>query len=563
MLKSPNEETLAGLFFVAALLIFVDTAIAENKPVTDEQLRQGTEDTSGWYHYGGNYENWRYSPLEKINRTNVAKLAPAWIFQTGIPGQMANSPVVADGVLYVTSAYNHLWALDARTGDALWYYQHSLPADLRLCCGPANRGVAIHGDRVFMATLDAHLVAINRDSGDVEWQIKLAAHDKGFSATGAPLIVGDLVITGVGGGEYGARGFIDAYDVATGERRWRRYVVPAKGEPGNETWAGDSWKTGGGPTWATGSYDPEQNLLLWPTGNPSPDWDGDVRAGDNLYSNSVLALKPETGEIVWHFQFTPHDVWDFDATNGLVVAELGLADGPKRVVLQPNRNGYVYMLDAKSGKFLRGTQYVDRLNWSKGLTAEGRPVVDEDYLPLAGGNPRYVCPGTAGGHNGSFTYAFNGRTLFVPSIESCVKPETASMPFKEGDPYWGGSPGATEGEDGSSYGIFLAIDALTGERLWRHKDPHPFFGGALATGGGLVFSGNQRGYALALNAESGDVLWKFQTGSSIRGQPVTWELDGRQYVAIGSGSGGAVPSFMGTPDVVTTGSALVIFAIPE
>jgi alcohol dehydrogenase (cytochrome c) len=563
MLTNTVKNTCAAVLITLTFAIVAGRAVADSGHVTDRQLQQGTRDTSGWYHYGGNYENWRFSPLARINRTNVAKLAPAWIFQTGVPGQMANSPIVADGRLYVTSAYNHVWALDARTGDPLWHYQYDLPADVRLCCGPANRGVAIHGKHVFMATLDAHLVALDRDSGKVVWETEIDDYAKGFSATGAPLVVGDLVITGVAGGEYGARGYVDAYALATGERRWRRYVVPVAGEPGNDTWGGDSWKTGGGPTWATGSYDPKLNLLLWPTGNPAPDWDGDARPGDNLYTNSVLALNPQSGELVWYFQFTPHDVWDYDATNGLVVADLELGGEPRRVVLQPNRNGYLYMLDATSGQFLRGTQYVDRLNWSKGLTAAGRPIVDKDYLPLPGGNPRFVCPGVAGGHNGSFTYAFDGRTMFVPVIESCVKPETVPMEYTEGEPYWGGGPGATEGEDGSSYGIFVALDAASGRILWRHEDAHPFFGGALATGGDLVFSGNQNGYALAFDAQSGEVLWKFQTGSSIRSQPVTWEADGRQYVAIGSGSGGVVPSFMGTPEVITTGSALVVFALPQ
>lgn len=551
------------LLLLLASLLCQGSIATDTKPITAEQLRLGTKDTSGWYHYGGNLENWRYSSLQQINRSNVAELTPAWIFQTGIPGQMTNSPIVADGVLYVTSVFNHLWALDARSGEAIWYYQHTLPGDLRLCCGPANRGVAVSGNLVYMATLDAHLVALNRETGEVVWNVEIADHKSGYSATGAPLVVADMVVTGVGGGEYGARGFVDAYDASSGKRRWRRHTVPAKGEKGNDTWAGDSWKTGGGPTWATGSYDPKQNLILWPTGNPAPDWDGDARLGDNLYTNSVLAIKPTTGEIVWHFQFTPHDVWDFDATNNLVVADLELADGNQRVVLQANRNGYLYMLDAQTGKFLRGTQYVDRLNWSSGLDSNGRPKVDERYLPVPGGNPNYVCPGVAGGNNGSFTYAFNGRHLFVPSIESCTKPEVSPTEFEEGEPYWGGGPGITEADDGSSYGILVAIDALTGKISWRYEDSYPFFGGALATAGGLVFSGDQKGYALALDADSGKLLWKFQTGSAIRGQPVTWEMDGRQYVAIGSGAGGVVPTFLGTPELRTTGSSLVVFALPK
>ena len=277
----------------------------------------------------------------------------------------------------------------------------------------------------------------------------------------------------------------------------------------------------------------------------------------------MLALRPDSGELVWHFQFTPHDVWDFDATNGLVVTDLQLPQGMRRVVLQPNRNGYAYMLDAVTGQYLRGTQYVDRLNWSTGLDDSGRPVVDEKYLPIDGGNPNFVCPGVAGGNNGSFTWAFNGRLMFIPSIESCTKPERSPMEFEEGEPYWGGGPGITEGDDQSSYGIIVAVDAATGKIVWRHKDDYPFVAGALSTGGSLVFSGNQLGYALALDADTGELLWKFQTGSSIRSQPVTWEMNGRQYIAIGSGAGGIVPSFMGSPDLHTTGSALIVFALPE
>ena len=545
---------------VSYCLLFSSTVVAGED--SNKRLQMGTDDTSGWYHYGGNYENWRYSSLDQVNRNNVKQLTPAWVFQTGIPGQMANSPIVADGVLYVTSTHNHLWALDALSGEPLWHYQHNLPADLRLCCGPTNRGVAILGDLVFMATLDAHLVALNRETGEVIWNVETGDHKIGFSATGAPLVVDELVIMGVGGGEYGARGYIDAYEAGSGKRKWRRYVVPAAGEPGNETWAGDSWKTGGGPTWSTGAYDSKLKLLLWPTGNPAPDWDGDSRLGDNLYTNSLLALKPQTGELVWYFQFTPHDVWDFDATNGVAVADLALADGAKRVVLQPNRNGYAYMLDAASGKFLRGTQYVDRLNWATGLDKNGRPQIDKKYLPMAGGNPNFVCPGVAGGHNGSFTWAFNGRHMFVPSIESCVKPEIAKTEFVEGEPFWGGSPGITEGEDSSSYGVLVAIDAITGDVSWQYKDAYPLVGGALATGGGLVFSGNQQGYAFALDTDSGEMLWKFQTGSSIRSQPVTWEMNGRQFIAIGSGAGGLVPSYVGSPKIITTGSALMVFALP-
>jgi alcohol dehydrogenase (cytochrome c) len=534
-------------------------------PIADARLLAGTKDTSGWLMYGGNYENWRYSPLDKINRSNVKKLAAKWLFQTGIPGQFSGSPIVADGVLYVTAAYNNLYALDARSGEPLWHYEHEMPSDIRICCGPVNRGVAIAGNRVFMATLDARLMAFDRATGTVAWNIKMDDYKVGYSATSAPLVIGNKVISGIAGGEYGARGFIDAYDVETGKRIWRRYSIPGAGERGVETWAGDSWKTGGGPTWVTGSYDPHTNLLYWPTGNPSPDWNGDSRAGDNLYSNSVLALDPETGDLKWHFQYTPHDVWDYDATNGLVIDDLEIFGETVRAVIQPNRNGYAYALDAKSGKFLAGSQYTDRLNWSKGLDENGRPIVDPTRVPRAEGGTEMICPGNVGGNNGAYTYAWNPqhKLMYVPVIESCATMLKEAAVFVQGTPFWGGGPGTTEGETGVAYGTLVAIDPATGDIRWKYRDDLPMIGGALATAGGLIFSGNQKGYALALDDATGEVLWKFQTGSSIRSQPVTWEMDGRQYVAIPSGGGGIAAGIVGEPEITTMGNTLVVFALPE
>lgn len=532
--------------------------------VTAERLAKGTDDPSSWLMYGGNFENWRYSSLADINRDNVKKLQAAWLFQTGIPGQLESAPVVADGILYFTASHNNLYALNARTGESLWHYAHEMPSDLRICCGPTNRGVAIAEDKVFMATLDARLLALDRASGEVVWNVELDDYKEGYSATAAPLVVKGLVMIGIAGGEYGARGFIDAFDVATGERRWRRYTIPVAGEPGVESWAGDSWKTGGGPPWVTGTYDPVNDLLYWPTGNPSPDWNGDPRAGDNLYSNSALALDPDSGEMKWYFQYTPHDVWDYDATNGLIVVDT-LHDGQLvRAVVQPNRNGYLYVLDAENGKFLHAMQYVDRLNWAKGLDEGGRPIVDEQYVPMDGGNPEYICPGNVGGNNGSFTYAYSAATklVYVPTIESCGKMEKALTVFVNGTPFWGGGPGVMEGEDGSSYGHISAIDPASGEIKWRYEDPYPLVGGALATAGGVVFSGNQQGYALALDDTTGKVLWKFQTGSTVRSQPITYTVDGRQYVAIGSGGGGLAVTLVGEVPRRTLGSTLVVFALP-
>lgn len=549
----------------AALISTTLVHAAELPAVTPARLADSPNSSADWLLYGGNYANWRYSALADINRENIGKLVPVWIFQAGVQGQVAVSPVVADGVMYFTAAYNNLYALDAVSGKLLWHYEHQMPSDLRLCCGPANRGVAIAGDKLYMATLDARLIAFERTTGKVIWNIVMDDYKVGYSATGAPLIIKDRVIIGSGGGEFAARGFIDAYDVDTGKRRWRRYTVPAAGEPGVETWAGESWKTGGAPAWVTGTYDADLNLLYWSTGNPSPLFNGDARTGDNLYSDSVLALNPDTGELRWHFQYTPHDVWDYDATNGLIVIDIQHAGKTVRAVAQPNRNGYLYVLNAATGKFINGAQYVEKLNWAKGLDANGRPRVDKSLYPVANTARGMVCPGSLGGNNGSFTYAYSASTrlMYVPTIESCLALVKEGGAFKRGDVFLGGSIGDTDGTTLKSYGHLSAIDPESGNIKWRYRDKYPLVGGALATGGGLVFTGNQEGYALALDDMSGKVLWKFQTGSGIRSQPITFKLDRRQFVAIASGTGGIAVSMIGEPPLRTLGSALLVFALPR
>ena len=535
------------------------------KPVTQERLLKGTDEVSSWLMYGGNYQNWRFSPLKDVNRQNAKKLQAAWIFQTGIPGQLEAAPIVADGVMYLVASFNHVYALDAVTGEPLWKYDHPLPDDLRICCGPTNRGVAIADDKVFLGTLDARMVALDRKTGAVAWNVKMDEYNVGYSSTAAPLVIKDKVIIGIAGGEYGARGFIDAYDIKSGERKWRRYTIPAAGEKGVETWEGDSWKTGGGPAWVTGSYDPDQNLLYWATGNPSPDWNGDSREGDNLYTNSVLALDPDNGDLKWYFQFTPHDVWDYDATNGLFLLDVERSGQKVKALAQPNRNGFLYVLDRTSGKYLHSGVYVDQLNWATGLDETGRPKVDPKYLPQSGGNPEFICPGNVGGQNGSYTAAYSPSTkyMYVPVIESCGKMEKGTSIFIQGIPFWGGGPGVMQGDDQSSYGHLSAIDPTTGAIKWRYKDEYPLVGGTLATAGGLVFTGNQTGYALAFDDTTGELLWQFQTGSTVRGQPVTYKIGGRQFVAVPSGGGGLAVSLVGENPLGTKGSAVTVFALPQ
>ena len=532
-------------------------------PVDDQALRAAPSDPAAWLHFGGNYQSWRHSPIERLTPASAADLKLAWMAQTGVPGQLEASPVVYDGILYLTSASNRLLALDAATGALHWRYDHPLPDDLRLCCGPANRGVAIAGDVVVMATLDAKVVALGRKTGQIVWETVIDDYAAGFSATSAPLVVGDVLVIGVGGGEYGVRGYFDGYDVRTGERRWRHYTIPAAGEAGVETWAGDSYLHGGGATWSTGSYDPRTDTLFWTTGNPSPDWNGDDRLGDNLYSDSVLAVDPATGERKWHFQFTPHDVWDYDGNSEIWVVDIAIDGETVPVLAQANRNGYLYLLDRRDGRFLRATQYTDQLNWGT-VGPGGRPAVDPATMPSENPEVR-VCPGLAGGNNAAYAGAVNPDLglAFVPVIESCMMFRKAPAVLRPGIPFFGGSPIQVDNNAGDAYGHLSAIDLATGEIRWQYRDPYPMMAGVLSTAGGLVVTGNAGGDILGFDARTGDEVWRVQTGSGIRSHPVAYELDGVVYLAVGSGGGGVVQQVSGNPPEVPLGSALLVFALGE
>ncbi len=534
-------------------------------PVSDALLRAGANDPGAWLQYGGDYRAWRHSPVKQITPARASQLRVAWAFQTGVPGQLEANPIVYDGILYLTSAYDRLFALDAVTGELLWRYDHKNPSDLVLCCGPANRGVAIAGDLVLMATLDAHLIAFQRKTGEIVWDSTIIDYKQGYSATAAPLVVGDLAVIGVGGGEFGIRGFFDAYDLKTGERRWRHYTVPAAGEPGAETWANDSWKSGGAPAWATGSYDVETDTLFWGVGNPSPDFNGDVRQGDNLYSDSVLAVDPRTGTRKWHFQFTPHDQWDYDGNSDLFLIDLALAGRKQKVIAQPNRNGYFYLVDRSDGHFLRATQYVEKLNWGT-IGADGRPAVDPARVPVAEpAEPQLVCPGLAGGKNAAYAAAYSPQTglAYVPTIESCQKYKKGLATFVQGIPFMGGEFTMTDQLEGKAWGSLTAVDVATGAVRWRHKDPHPMMAGALSTAGGVVFTGDADGFVLALDARTGKELWRFRTGSGIRSQPAAYEIDGQAFVAVGSGGGGIVQDLTGNNPSLPQGSTLFVFTLPR
>lgn len=532
--------------------------------VTGDMLKAGTSDPARWLMYGGDYKGYRHSPIKSLDPAAAKKLKVAWSFPTGTTGQFEASPVIYGGVMYVTSSYNRVFALNAQTGELLWRYDYPLPEGLRVCCGPANRGVAISGDLVLMGTLDAHLVALDRRTGNVKWNIEIVPYKDGFASTSAPLIVGDKAITGIAGGEYGIRGFFDAYDIATGKRLWRHYTVPAAGEPGAESWTGDSAETGGAPTWTTGVYDMETDTLFWTTGNPSPDWNGDDRAGDNLYSNSIIAVDPATGVRKWHYQFTPHDVWDFDGNSHIFLVDVEIDGKPVKAIAQPNRNGFFYLLDRSTGKFLFAKQYAEQLNWAKGFDEKGRPIVDPAAKPMETPDMR-VCPGNLGGLNGAWTAAYSPLTklAYVPSVEACQRYAKGIAVKMKGLPLLGGMPEALDVNEGKAYGILSAIDVATGAIKWRYKDADPMMGGAMTTAGGVVFSSTLDGHALALDAGTGAELWRFRMGGAGRGQPVAYEAGGKAFVAIPSGGWATITGLSGGPLNIPDGGHLFVFTADE
>jgi alcohol dehydrogenase (cytochrome c) len=505
--------------------------------VTEQMLLNAQEDTANWLMYGRNYQAWRYSPLKQIHTGNIKKLVPKWAFQTGVPyDKFECTPIVVNGVMYITAPYSNIFAVDARTGEEIWRYEYPLPDDLAICCGMVNRGAAIKDDKLFWTTLDAHLLALDTKTGTVLWDRVVGDPNNAESLTVAPLVVKDKVIVGISGAEYGIRGFIDAYYADTGELAWRFYTVPSKDEPGGETWEGDSWMTGGGSAWVTGSYDPELNLVYWGTGNPAPDWNGDVRKGDNLYTDCIVALDGDTGELKWYFQATPHDVWDWDGTSEPVLIDMPVNGKMTKTLVQANRNGYFYVLDRTNGKFLYAKTYCE-VTWSSGLDANGRPIVKPEALTSEEGTIR-VCPGVEGGKNWPPS-AYNPDTnmLYVSVLEFCGSFHQGRVFYRKGLPYLGSgmSPDGPAGNRTMS-GHISAIDVATGNIKWRHQTKYPNWAGCLTTAGGLMFSGDLEGRFMAFDAETGKLLWKFQTGSGVLAPPITYTIDGVQYIAIASGA---------------------------
>jgi len=515
-----------GSGFVLLTCLLVPSSFAQ---VTGERLLNADKEPQNWLMYSGDYAGRRFSTLDEIKTGNAEKLVPKWAYQTMAGGKFETTPLVVDGILYATGQDDRAFALDARTGRPIWQYQRALPGDIRPCCGRVNRGLAILGDKVFMATLDSHVIALDSKTGNVVWDVTAVDYSKGYSFTLAPLVIKNSVLVGISGGEYGIRGFIDAYDANSGERRWRLYTIPGPGEPGNESWEGESWKIGGSPAWITGTYDPETNTTFWTTGNPSPSNRGEGRAGDNLYSNSLLAIDPDSGKLKWHFQFTQHDEHDYDATQIPVM----LNEGGKKLIVQANRNGFFYVIDRNNGKLIRAESYA-KVSWSKDKDAIGRPVAAKAGSPTPDGNK--VCPGAAGATNWmSPTYDPQTKLFYVTAREQCDVFSTAPQPYEAGHAYYGSAYFPND-DAAPFYGALRAIDPGSGKIKWEWKHPSPTWSGVLSTAGGIVFTGDAEGNFIALDAAGGKALWHFQCGASVISSPMTYSINGKQYVAVAAGS---------------------------
>ena len=509
------------------------TAVCGEAQVSYQRLLGADHEPQNWLTYSGRYAGWRYSELEQINTGNAAQLAMQWTFQVADLGQFETTPLVVDGVLYGTGQNDRAFALDARTGRSIWRYQRNLPDKLQPCCGAVNRGFAILGHKLFMATLDGHVIALDTKTGNPVWDVKAADSNAAYVFTVAPLVVKNEVIVGVSGGEYGVRGFVDAYDADTGSRRWRFETVPGPGQPGHDTWSGDSWKTGGAPAWITGSFDPELNLVYWPTGNPSPSDYGGERGGDNLYSNSMLALDADTGKLKWYFQFSPHDLYDYDATQIPVLLDADWEGQPRKLLVQANRNGFLYVLDRTNGKFLKASAF-GNVTWATGIGPDGRPLVNKDQVPDTAG--KRVCPGALGLTNWySPSYSPQTKLLYVATSDECDIFTAAPQSYRVGHDFLGSVyvPDPVVRPTGA----LKALDPATGAEKWQFKYFSSPNGGALSTAGGLVFAGDSDGNFIALDGRTGKDLWHVQLGAAIYSTAITYRLDGKQYVVIPAGSG--------------------------
>jgi alcohol dehydrogenase (cytochrome c) len=524
--------------------IFLLVAAVAQGQVPFERLLKSDQEPQNWLTYHGSYTGRHYTSLTQVNPGSVKDLELKWVWQAQALDKFQATPLVVDGVMYLTEPPGTALAIDARTGRTFWMYEHKLPPDITPCCGKVNRGLAILGNTLYMGTLDARLLALDAATGRKQWDVQIAPYRTGYSLTHAPLVVKDMVIVGPAGGELGIQGFIAAYAADTGKELWRFHAIPKPGEPGHETWKNDAWKTGGASIWLTGSYDPEANLTYWGVGNPGPDWDPEARPGDNLYSSSVVALDANTGKKRWHFQFTPHDEWDWDSVQTPVLADMEWKGRQRKVMLWGNRNGFFYVLDRLTGEFLLGKPFVKQ-TWASGLDERGRPMKIPGMGPSAKGTE--VWPGVQGGTNWyAPSYSPNTKLFYVTGWEDYHSTYyTWHTEYVPGKWFSGGTTKAVVpptrreqihrwGKDGG-YAAVMAIDPRTGEKAWQFPMTNMSESGLLTTASDLLFSGNREGHFFALDAKSGKLLWRTYLGGQVMSSPVSYQVDGRQYVTIIAG----------------------------
>jgi len=532
-----------------------------------------------WGVYGGDSANTRYSTLTQINASNVGRLKVAWALQLGSLRSQESTPILVGDLLYVTSSHGpkNVFAVDARTGEVRWRHSPDVPAGIEqyACCDVNNRGVAHANGKIFLGRLDGYLVALDAKTGKELWKSQVIDYTSGSVITSPPTVVKNLVITGFGGGEYGVRGYITAFDQDTGREVWKLYTVPGPGEAGNDTWKGDSWKFGGGVAWHIGSFDPTLNLLYYGTSNPAP-WGASVRGNDssnvgqytNLYTASTIAINPDTGKIVWHYQTTPHDAWDYDGVNELVLVDLDIRGQKTPVALKADRNGFFYVLDRRNGKLLSAEKFID-LNWATSVDmATGRPVENADKRPRLGFRAKDICPNLIGGKNWMpMSYSFQTGLVYMPTMNLCMDLEGTQPQYKRGAFYLGVEFELGKSGPGGYLGEVMAWDPVKQQKVWGNKDELLYIGGMLSTAGGLVFHGDLRGSLKALDAKTGNTLWKFNTGSGVSAAPMTYELGGKQYVAVVSGRTFAIPAFFGPIGekmvaASAEGGTLFVFELP-
>jgi alcohol dehydrogenase (cytochrome c) len=546
-------------FTVSALLCLFSSAVL--------LIAEEGSTRENWPHYGGSYQFWRYTALEQINRSNVKQLVPVWAFHTGVvDGGLQATPIVVDGVMYLSSSWNRVFAIDAETGRELWHYYYQNPRQIGILYSPWNRGVAVGKSRVFTGTLDNHVVALDRKTGRELWKVNVEDLKQcGCNITGAPLLVKDKVIVGVTGGDSAHRGYITAFDVKTGRLAWRFYTIPGPGEKGHETWEGESWKYGGGATWMTGSYDPQLNLVYWGVGNPAADFYGGSRRGSNLYTDCVVALDPDTGKLKWYFQQIPHDVWDWDVAYESVLLDLQVEGKARQLLLNTNKGGYTFVLDRTNGEFVSAWPVAQNINWIEGVNEKGQLVGRHE--PVIG-KPTFICPSIGGGRQWN-QGAYSPRTgwYYTTGIEWCQEVIAQKEEPREGQLFFGGTFQLKPPPTGKAHGHLDAYDPITGRKFWTYSSKYPLLASVLASAGDLIFSGDAEGRFFALDAATGSQLWSFQTGSGHRGSAISYAVKGRQYIATPSGWGSAVagimPQLWPETEGFRAGSTLFVFALPE